>query len=226
MDSTRIHVPCLSNIFAAHCSGVRETPLRFHSKLAACETETFIHQTFSSVFLSLFIFFSVNATRKPFLNALGKIFWRANYVSKRDALRGTFRLDAKTRDVFKRVRREVREHQRRPLTRTDTRAHDATGAKRVWYCSDVRCSATSVASPSRARTRDALLTRFILLSLSSRLVGRFSVHILDKSHARYFGSSSFISSIVRQTFIAPQPPKTKDVVVQHRVHESRPFGSR
>lgn len=130
------------------------------------------------------------------------------------------------RDVFKRVRREVREHQRRPLTRTDTRAHDATGAKRVWYCSAVRCSATSVASPSRARTRDALLTRFILLSLSSRLVGRFSVHILDKSHARYFGSSSFISSIVRQTFIAPQPPKTKDVVVQHRVHESRPFGSR
>ena len=56
------------------------------------------------------------------------------------------------RDVFERVRREVREHQRRPLTRTDTRAHDATGAKRVWHRSAVRCGATSVASPSRART--------------------------------------------------------------------------
>ena len=122
MDSTRIHVPCLSNIFAAHCSGVRETPLRFHSKLAACETETFIHQTFSSVFLSLFIFFSVNATRKPFLNALGKIFWRANYVSKRDALRGTFRLDAKTA-TFSKEYDERYENTNEDLLREQIRAH-------------------------------------------------------------------------------------------------------
>ena len=88
IDSARVQAPCLSNTNAAHCLGVRETPLRFRSKLAACETETFLHQTFSSVFFSLFIFFSVNATRKPFVNALGKIFWRANYVAKRDALRG------------------------------------------------------------------------------------------------------------------------------------------
>lgn len=96
MDSMHMQVPCLSTINAASCLGARETPLRFRSKLAACETETFLHQTFSNVFLSLFIFFSVNATRKPFISALGKIYWRANYVSKRDSLRGAFRLNAKT----------------------------------------------------------------------------------------------------------------------------------
>ena len=136
IDSARVQAPCLSNTNAAYCSGVRETPLRFRSKLAACETETFLHQTFSSVFFSLFIFFSVNATRKPFVNALGKIFWRANYVAKRDALRGTFRLNAKTATFSKEYDRYERDNQQ--ILREQIRAH-TTQQERKGYTFAILC---------------------------------------------------------------------------------------
>jgi len=136
IDSARVQAPCLSNTNAAHCLGVRETPLRFRSKLAACETETFLHQTFSSVFFSLFIFFSVNATRKPFVNALGKIFWRANYVAKRDALRGVFRLNAKTATFSKEYDRYERDNQQ--ILREQIRAH-TTQQERKGYTFAILC---------------------------------------------------------------------------------------
>jgi len=96
MDSLSINVPCLAvkNEHALLCKGVREAPLRFEAKLAACETETFLHRSFLGIFLSLFIFISLNATRKTFIESLGKIFWRASFVSSRDALRCTSRVDA------------------------------------------------------------------------------------------------------------------------------------
>jgi len=127
MDSMRMQVPCLSFINAASCSGARETPLRFRSKLAACETETFLHQTFSNVFLSLFIFFSVNATRKPFITALGKIYWRANYVSKRDSLRGAFRLNAKTATYSKEYNMSEDAQILREQIRAHTTKHERKG---------------------------------------------------------------------------------------------------
>lgn len=136
MDSMRIQVPCLSTINAASCSGARETPLRFRSKLAACETETFLHQTFSNVFLSLFIFFSVNATRKPFISALGKIYWRANYVSKRDSLRGAFRLNAKTATYSKEYNMCEREDAQ--ILREHIRAH-TTKQERKGYAFAILC---------------------------------------------------------------------------------------
>ncbi|CAL6274279.1 unnamed protein product [Bathycoccus prasinos] len=136
IDSARVQAPCLSNTNAAHCSGVRETPLRFRSKLAACETETFLHQTFSNAFFSLFIFFSVNATRKPFVNALGKIFWRANYVAKRDALRGVFRLNAKTATFSKEYDRYERDNQQ--ILREQIRAH-TTQQERKGYTFAILC---------------------------------------------------------------------------------------
>jgi hypothetical protein len=127
MDSMHMQVPCLSSINAASCSGARETPLRFRSKLAACETETFLHQTFSNVFLSLFIFFSVNATRKPFITALGKIYWRANYVSKRDSLRGAFRLNAKTATYSKEYNMSEDAQILREQIRAHTTKHERKG---------------------------------------------------------------------------------------------------
>ena len=136
MDSMRMQVPCLSTINATSCSGARETPLRFRSKLAACETETFLHQTFSNVLLSLFIFFSVNATRKPFISALGKIYWRANYVSKRDSLRGAFRLNAKTATYSKEYNMCEREDAQ--ILREHIRAH-TTKQERKGYAFAILC---------------------------------------------------------------------------------------
>ncbi|CAL6273538.1 unnamed protein product [Bathycoccus prasinos] len=80
--------------------------------------------------------FAVNATRKPFVNALGKIFWRANYVAKRDALRGVFRLNAKTATFSKEYDRYERDNQQ--ILREQIRAH-TTQQERKGYTFAILC---------------------------------------------------------------------------------------